>query len=148
MKFLRQRLSLLSIGWLFCQTVSLSAFLPLDCCPAHRAAAATSLEECPVSAEACPLEGAAGQMCPMHGGHSAQSGPGGSGASDADRTQACTMRGLCNGPSVALGSLLSIPGVLIQTSDIHVDVSETLSISWVDRIPNPPASTDTPPPRA
>lgn len=139
MLFIRRQLSAWSITWLLCQVASLCALLPPECCAAH-AAAAESSEEChkaPGADAQCPMHDAAGQPCPMHQAD---------GAGLADR--ACSMRGLCDGPAVALGSLFAIPGILLEPSSDHVDLSASALTIDVAYLRSAPLSFDTPPPRA
>jgi hypothetical protein len=60
----------------------------------------------------------------------------------------CSMRGLCNGPAVALGSLFSVPGILLAPLSMHVDLSASALTVVVVTAHTTPASLDTPPPRA
>ncbi len=138
MSALRKRLSAWSIAWLLCQVASLSALLPPGCCAAHQVAAETP-EEChkTAAADQCPMHTADGQVCPMH-----------QGASSGSRVRECAMRGTCNGPTVALGSLFSIPGILLDASDSRVDVSSSMLLMVANRTPDTPASLDTPPPKS
>ena len=137
MSSLRKRLGAWSIAWLLCQVGSLSALLPPGCCAAHVAAAAATKEchKSPAAAQ-CPMHDATGTPCPMHAG---------AGSQQADRD--CAMRGSCSGPAVALGSLFSIPGILLDQSDVRVQVSSRLVTMSADSTPDTPASLDTPTPQ-
>jgi hypothetical protein len=106
------------LAWLVCQVASLSAFVPRDCCAAHRAA--------PVKAADAP--------CPMHARQTEQ-----------DR---CTLRGTCGGPMAALPLVWTSPGVAPATLTLFPDMTvgrrieaPTLSVVGVRPLP------DTPPPR-
>lgn len=78
-----------------------------------------------------------GQVCPMH-----------QAASSAQGARECAMRGTCDGPAVALGSLFSIPGILLDKTDTGIDISASLLTGVADRTPDAPASLDTPPPKS
>ena len=120
-----------------CQLTSLSAFAQPSCCAAHDVA--TGEPDCHESV-VCPMHGATsaapaeGEQCPMHAGGS---------ESDAD----CVMRSTCNGPAVALGALLTVPGVLPGTVAVSIVpvVSAIDSVGYV--VPGHPVTHDTPPPR-
>ena len=58
MRFLRRRLRLFVVTWLFFQVTSLSAFVPRDCCAAHRPVAeATDHCHQPAPPPDCSLRG-------------------------------------------------------------------------------------------
>ena len=86
--------------WLVCQLAAVSAFVPRDCCAAHRNAAIVSKSQ--------HHQDAAQQA--HHGGHGAMhhQAP----ATDHDRT--CVMRGTCNGPLDAIATLFMAPGLAVQ----------------------------------
>jgi hypothetical protein len=113
MAALRRRLRCCVAIWLFCQTASLVALVPQDCCASHRHREAHAAPPCHQAAEAaeaattyCPLHSAGGAPCPMHraAGHDA-------GMPDDD----CVLRGVCNAPAAALRALLWSPGVLVDS---------------------------------
>jgi hypothetical protein len=114
----------------------------------HGTATDTSAEcpKAPAAAE-CPMGHAAGDACPMH-----QSGASEQAASDrtaSDQTTAdCVMRGMCNGPAVALASLFSIPGVLLDSSSTHADRSASAPAVGVAHLQTVLVTFDTPPPRS
>jgi hypothetical protein len=131
---MRRHLRLFTLTWLVCQVLSLSAFVPSDCCAAHRGTAAAG-QECHGDADGlCPMRAVTGEECPMHASGSASSAP-------------CVMRGLCNGPAVALSALLSVPGVLAR--QVQAQAIETSSSMWSepDRAFDVVVPHDTPPPR-
>ena len=58
------------------------------------------------------------------------------------------MRGICNGPGVAIASLFPLPAVLADDAVGVVDpLVATLTLTVVS-LPNAPVPPDTPPPRA
>jgi hypothetical protein len=143
MTTLRRRLRLWAVAWLVCQTALLVAFVPWDCCVAHKMTkvrAERSCHEPAPTAAACPMHGAAnGAACPMHGDHAKHEKP----------TSSCSMRGTCQGPMAALLSLLSNYGPLSDPFDLVPDVRFVTAVSplqeqLVVRL-TPPES---PPPRA
>jgi hypothetical protein len=141
MSYIRRQLSAWSISWLLCQVASLCTLLPPQCCAAHVAAAGQA-EDChsasaPAAGAECPMHASTGEVCPMHDG--SESGTSGS---------ACSMRGLCNGPAVALGSLFAIPGILLEPSALHVDLSGSLLVADVTTPLSTLLSFDPPPPRS
>lgn len=98
--------------WLLCQTLSLAALAPTECCAAHHVASASDVDDCHQQARAadatvCPMHGSDGGECPMHAGAA--------GAPDAASQNApCAMRGLCNVPASALAMLIPMQGVLAE----------------------------------
>lgn len=91
MTLLRQHLRLWVAAWLVFQVVSLSAFVPRDCCAAHRPPA---------------QEQAGDPVC-----HHPQQAP--------EPVPECTLRGGCNGPLSILGALLSPHAVLVEPARIE-----------------------------
>ena len=87
-------------AWLAFHLTSLSALVPRDCCAAHRRQASGPAQHCHESLAPahCSMGATDGPACPMHEGDDA------SAATVPDRT--CSMRGACNGPMAALGTLL------------------------------------------
>ncbi len=116
MTTLRRRLRLWAAAWLVCQTASLVAFVPWDCCVAHKMTklrAERSCHETPPAASACPMHvTATGAACPMHDGHGKNEKP----------ASSCAMRGTCQGPMAALLSLLSNYGPLSDPFDLSPDL--------------------------
>jgi hypothetical protein len=141
MTLLRRHLRLWVAAWLAFQVASLSAFVPRDCCAAHRRAT-SSKHSCHQNDPAthCPMRAAAGAACAMHqGSHT---------GADASN-QACSMRGTCDGPMAALLALLSNHGVLtdsfVTLPDPQVtDVAARTREHLITRLAPP----DPPPPRA
>jgi hypothetical protein len=140
MRLLRRHLRPWVAAWLAFQLASLSAFVPRDCCAAHRRAT-SSKHSCHQNTAAthCPMRAAAGAACPMHQGRHT--------GADAS-SEACSMRGMCNGPMAALAALLSIHGVLtdsfVTVPDLHVtDVAARTREHLITRLAPP----DPPPPR-
>ena len=125
MTVLRRHLRLWALTWLILQAGSLAAFVPRDCCAAHRPAAATkTCHETPPTAH-CPMRDGTGEPCPMHrpsattthAGHHAEAAhvhdaeqPTTDNASHSTPTERCVMRGSCQG--VTFASVLSYPGIL------------------------------------
>ena len=139
MSYIRRQLGAWSIGWLLWQVASLFAMLPPQCCAAHIEAAEQTEDLHSTSAVGieCPMHGATGEHCPMHDGSesSTTGGP-------------CSMRSLCNGPAVALGSLFAIPGILLEPSALHVDLIGSPIAPDVTNPLSALLSFDPPPPRA
>ncbi len=120
MRALRLRLRHWVALWLVLQTTSLAAFVPRDCCKAHR----PDRPETP----ACHKKTAAP--------HSTD-------------TPTCSMRAACQGPMAVLASFLSTHGVVPDTVGIQPElpariVETNLSERQIRRLNSP----DTPPPRA
>lgn len=142
MQSLRLHLRACTVLWLLCQTLSLAALIPTDCCAAHHVAAAAATAECHQEAATpkpavCPMHGSDGDDCPMH------AADGGAGSAEP-----CAMRGLCNVPASTLAMLIPVPAVpSVAPAVRYVETSEALLASvspTVDRaLPH-----DTPPPRA
>lgn len=150
MRYLRAHLRTCAVVWLLCQFASLSAFARPACCAAHGGVAAEA--ECHKSADAvvCPMHATEGAECPMHAGGETTShvttsdvtaSEGTTGADD------CVMRGNCNGPAVALGALLTLPGVMPDVAAVafHPFTSRLVAIDAV--LPDSSVRHDTPPPR-
>lgn len=140
MTFLRAHLSLFVWLWLVGQSVSLSAFLPADCCAAHRAAAAETPECHAAADQACEMHAAIGEECPMHAAPAAA-------ADTPTDSDICVMRGLCHAPATALAMLIPMAGVLVDLppladADLSVAVADQPARSFIVTLPH-----DTPPPR-
>ena len=90
MTLFRRHLRLWVAAWIAFQVLSLSAFVPRDCCAAHRLPA---------------QEQAADASC-----HHPQPAP---------SMPECTLRGECNGPLSILAALLSPHAVLVEPTRIE-----------------------------
>ncbi len=83
---------------------------------------------------------AEGAECPMHAGR-------------ADTSEAttseddCVMRGNCNGPAVALGALLTLPGVMPDVAAIAFESPASRLVATDRILPDSSVRHDTPPPR-
>jgi hypothetical protein len=148
MTALRHRLRFWVTIWLVFQVVSLSALVPRDCCAAHRIATteekncheeSAPVPEHPAGAH-CPMPGANGEPCPMHGsGHGNHQPP----------RDGCTMQGTCDGPMAAFLNIISNHGVLTDLPSLALDLTGSeapaaLQENAVSRFTPP----DAPPPRA
>ena len=91
MTLFRRHLRLWVAAWLTFQVVSLSAFVPRDCCAAHRPPAQVQAAEA---------------SC-----HHPQQAP--------EPAPECSLRGGCNGPLSILGALLSPHAVLVEPTGIE-----------------------------
>ena len=139
MSYIRRQLGAWSIGWLLCQVASLCTMLPLQGCTAGVEAADRSkgYHDAPAGGAECPMHHALGEPCPMHdGSESSASG------------RACSMRALCDGPTAALGSIFAIPGILLEPSARHVDLSGSILTPDVTNPLSTFLSFDPPPPRS
>jgi len=141
MRSLRSHLRACTVLWLLCQTLSLAALVPTDCCAAHRVASQAP-PDCHQAAAAadeavCPMHASAGDECPTHAA-----------SADAASSQPCAMRALCNAPASALAMLIPVPAVLAVAPTLgHLETSVAMAASapsTVDRT----LAHDTPPPRA
>lgn len=135
---LRLRLRACTVLWLLCQTLSLAALVPADCCPAHHVEAADDCHGAAApAATICPMHAPTGDECPMHAA-SASAGP----------LEPCSMQAPCDGPASALALLMSVPGVLAAAPVI---VQVEVSVALVPQVPTAVDTSlvhDTPPPRA
>jgi len=121
MNLFRRHLRLWVAAWIAFQVVSLSAFVPRDCCAAHRP----------------PAEEQAGDAACHH----PQPAP--------EPMPECTLRGGCNGPLSILGALLSPHAVLVEATRIESLALATVP-NWRP-LETPIARTsppDSPPPRS
>jgi hypothetical protein len=100
---LRKHLRAWATAWLAFQLVSLSAFVPRDCCAAHKT------HEAP-AAKAATADASCAQQ---HGDHHAASRP----APQPDPSE-CSLRGRCDGPMAVLLSVLSTHGVLTDSPSV------------------------------
>jgi hypothetical protein len=144
----RGRLRLCVAIWLVLQVASLSAFVPLDCCAAHRPPVSEAAPSCHDNPDAthCPMHGPDGQPCPMHGGHGAgHQAPPTSEPSNHD----CALRGTCNGPMAALLTLLWQSGVLTDAVVAPPDfLGARVAAAPLEHLISFLAAPDSPPPRA
>ena len=149
MTALRRHVRLWAVAWLVLQVAMLLAFVPQDCCAAHKAAA-LSAPPCHENTPAarCPMRGANGAACPMHSrsqsndhaDHSHHKQP-----SSSD----CSIRGTCNGPMAAMLALLSNYGILPDGFLVAPDDGPSLiSTSAQEDLVSRLASPRPPPPRA
>jgi hypothetical protein len=134
MTFLRRYLRSFAVVWLSCQVASLSALAPQNCCPAHRLAGEGEPDCHKTGDDTCPMHAATGQACPTH-------------ASDSPDTRLCVMRGTCEGPAIALASLFSVHGILVERTQMPFDATSSLLIVAEHRATPFLVSHDTPPPR-
>jgi hypothetical protein len=121
MSVFRRHLRLWVAAWIAFQVVSLSAFVPRDCCAAHRP----------------PAEKQAGDAACHHAEPASEPMPG------------CTLGGGCNGPLSILGALLSPHAVLVEPTRIESVALVTAPDGR--RLDTPISRTtppDSPPPRS
>ena len=158
MTLIRRRMRLWAAIWMVFQVALLSAFVPRDCCAAHKLMAshkahASQQADAPACHEtAAPAEEsgsqssmpdshADGASCPLH-----RDGVRGTAAPGANP---CGIRGTCDGPMAALATLLSNHGVLTDSFVLSPDFgigspAVPLGENPIRRL----ASPDAPPPRA
>lgn len=138
MRFIRRHLGAWTFAWLSCQVAALTALLPVECYAAYQNLAVKT-PDCleTTSEDACPMRGVDGDACPMHDG-----------SNQADADEQCAMRGIHNGPAVALAALLSIPGVLLAETSAVVEQSASLVTPQAVRLSGAPIALDPPPPRS
>ncbi|MGH9370737.1 MAG: hypothetical protein ACRD15_04325 [Vicinamibacterales bacterium] len=124
---IRRHIRAWTLTWLAFHAASLSAFVPRDCCAAHKAHASHDA----VTTDA----GADEAQCPMH--------------QSADPEPDCSLRGACNGPRSALPAVWSTPSPVPASFTIALDTS---SSSWAAHADARPVANDVlpdpPPPRA
>lgn len=135
MGIIRRNLARLVALWLVCQATSLSAFVPHDCCAAHRVEASSGQECHRPAAETCPMRASDGQPCPMHN-------------ANGNSAKTCVMRGTCDAPAVALASLLLPPGLPVAKSVLIVALADSPMAAVAVEIDGITRSLDPPPPRA
>jgi len=160
---LRHHLRFWVTTWLVFQAVSVAALVPRDCCAGHSAPAAKE-KSCheDAAAVACPSKAADAQQCPMHqsqaGTHETGAAPQGiattehharDAAADRPSNDACSMRGLCNGPMEALFAVLAAHGMMPESFAVRPAIEASLAPpvsreALVSRLVSP----DSPPPRA
>ena len=125
MKLFRRHLRLCVAVWIAFQTAALSAFVPRDCCFAHR-----------VPAQEETLDPACHHPEPAR-------------APQPEPEPECTLRGACNGPLAILAALLSPHAVLVEPARIQsvalVTAPHLLSPENPVSLSRPP---DSPPPRS
>ncbi len=93
------------------------------------------------------MRAADGRVCPMHqamASHASHAIVAAAAAADDD----CRMSGTCEGPAVALSTLISIPGILPSVASETLMTREPLAQTEAVSIPLSPVSHDTPPPKA
>jgi crotonobetainyl-CoA:carnitine CoA-transferase CaiB-like acyl-CoA transferase len=119
MGLIRRHIRTWTALWALAQCATLAAFVPRDCCAAHRSHAADTgahPHDETTSGAHCPMRGPGGRPCPMHRApapfaHAHASHDEAPPASEPH----CALRGSCNGPLAALAALLSDHGI---TSDV------------------------------
>jgi hypothetical protein len=120
MRALRHRLRHWAALWLVLQTASLAAFVPRDCCKAHR----PDQRDIP----ACHKKAA---------------------AAHSEQTPTCSMRATCQGPMVVLTALLSNHGIVPDTILIRPELhARSVAIPDREHLVRRLISPDTPPPRS
>ena len=125
MTLFRRHLRLWVAAWLTFQVVSLSAFVPRDCCAAHRPPA---------------QEQAADPVC-HHPQQASEPAP--------EPTPECALRDGCNGPLSILGALLSPHAVLVEpTSNESVALVATTHLRPLETPIARTTPPDAPPPRS
>ena len=123
---LRRHVRLWALTWLVLQASTLAAFVPRDCCAAHRPAAVKQSCHQKAASAHCPMRDASAAPCPMHrdavppahaghatpASHDQAAGQATPESSDARRQplRDCVMRGTCHGQTFV--SVLSYPGIL------------------------------------
>jgi hypothetical protein len=150
MAALRQQLRLWAAAWLVFQVATLSAFVPRDCCTAHRPAAITPHTQDHTATD-CPMRAVDGAACPMHRGN--QTGHHAEHSNHDNHEQPpgspCSMRGTCDGPMAAMLALLSNHGVLTESIVVSPDDQSTpIPASTRESLVCRLASPDPPPPRS
>jgi hypothetical protein len=138
MSAIRRQLRLGVMAWLVLQAASLSAFVPRDCCAAHKPGDATPGCHEETSATVCPMRSADGTACPMH----RESEPGSA------RGAECAMQGSCAGPMAALAALLSQHGVTPAALSIPLDLRTLPAAARAaEQVVSRFVPPDSPPPR-
>ncbi len=155
MGVIRRHLRAWTAIWALGQCAVLVAFIPRDCCAAHRSHAddtASHQHDDMAPGARCPMRGRDGRPCPMHraparhphhGAHTEAP------AGEAPANDPCAIRGTCNGPLAALAALLSNQAVTPDVVTVVPDQRDTVRRPF----PVPPVlgtspAPDTPPPRA
>jgi hypothetical protein len=144
MTILRRHVRLWATAWLVLQAASLSAFVPRDCCAAHRPEVAkpSCHEVAPQSH--CPMRAADGKPCPMHRapetavheGHGSHGDHDAAGDPTDDRRapeRRCVIGGTCQGPTFAL--ILSNPGLVPDATVTMPQLAIVEPASVFDRTP-------------
>ena len=143
MMVLRRRLRLWVGAWLVVQAASLSAFVPRDCCAAHRTDAAPPASDHHATGAHCPMPAADGTPCPMHSGSPGHAGH------EQRPTPECSMRGACDGPMSGLAVLLSPHAILPDfVAALPPDAGASVAPVGFERLLGCLASLDPPPPRS
>jgi hypothetical protein len=132
---LRKHLRAWAMAWLAFQLVSLSAFVPRDCCAVHGKHKAPA-----------PKAASSDASCAtQHGDHHAAAAP----APVEPAGRDCALRGRCDGPMAAMLSVLSTYGVLEDSPSLSppLDSSRLTSFTRESLVSlfTPP---DSPPPRS
>jgi hypothetical protein len=141
---LRSYLRACTVLWLLCQTLSLAALVPTDCCAAHQVASASASPDCHQAAAGsgqapCPMHTTAAGECPMH---TASTGV------TPDSAERCAMRGLCNAPASALAMLIPVPGVLAVAPSVARFETSVPLVAIAPSMVQRALAHDIPPPRA
>jgi hypothetical protein len=119
---LRRRLRQWAALWLVLQTASLAAFVPRDCCKAHRPD--------PHDLPACHKNTAA-----TH--------------SDQSQNPTCSMRATCQGPMAVLAAFLPTHGIIPDQIVVRPELQgRAIAITNRERLIRRLVSPDTPPPRS
>jgi hypothetical protein len=120
--------------WLAFQLVSLSAFVPRDCCAAHR------------THKAPPQAASADVSCAMqHGEHHGAAVP----APEPPMSGDCSLRGRCDGPMAVLLSVLSTHGVLAGSPAVSPSFDRgSLALVARESLISRFVPPDSPPPRS
>jgi len=114
MRSLRARVRLWAIAWLLMQVAALSAFVPRDCCVAHRRAETTpSCHETPKPTH-CPMPGGGDAPCDRHRHPAAQEA-----REEGSSTPDCVMRRACQAPAVF--TIFAGPGIMPATRAATLD---------------------------
>jgi hypothetical protein len=120
MRLLRLRLRHWAALWLLVQATSLAAFVPRECCKAHR----PSRQEAP----ACHKKAA---------------------ATHSDQSETCNLRARCEGPMGVLAAFLPTHGIVPTPIALQPELqTRAVSIPDGERLIRRLVSPDTPPPRS
>lgn len=140
MTAIRRLVRAVAMTWLLCQAVSLSAFVPEQCCASHAAEAAAKEKAASEACHDAPAPAPApreGDVCPMHHGAQQRS------------HDCCVITNACAGPGIHLASLLSFIGI----PEAPQSTAVTQVVTVADATPVPPrlvriSTPDSPPPKA
>jgi hypothetical protein len=148
---IRRYLRVCTALWALGQCAMLAAFVPRDCCAAHRPAPGEASGHCDETVDGveCPMRGPDGQHCPMHrrsARHGHATGPEGD---QPDQAGTCSIRGNCSGPLAALGVILSAHGPVPEAVTIPFNPTVRLQARLPElELRAESISPDPPPPRA